>query len=206
MKRLIIFFVIIPILGMDKENWQLQLGKGIISDDCELVESVCKTGADVNYTLDYACSFLHLASWHAGPKIVKILIEYRADLDKETEEGYSPLDTAIFRGKLTNIEALLHHGAKLKKKSLYYWAIANQVESLVIPKVLIAHGALIENEYSSPFYEHLKETISRRRFIDFEYVFDIVCFFLEHGADPNRNVDSVKELVESDFFKGLSLN
>lgn len=77
----------------------------------EIVENLCKYGVNVD-KLDnvYNCSPLYIASQDGRDKVVKILLDYKADYTIDFE-GYQPLYTASRNGHHNIIKLLYNAGA-----------------------------------------------------------------------------------------------
>lgn len=56
-------------------------------------------------------SALHMATCEMYPDIVKLLLEYGADPNARTVDGWIPLMEAALWGRLGNVKHLLDHGA-----------------------------------------------------------------------------------------------
>lgn len=59
---------------------------------------------------------LHQASGHSSPDILKLLIEYKAEVNKIDQHGYTPIFYAIEYGNLKNVEYLIENGADVNFK------------------------------------------------------------------------------------------
>ena len=79
------------------------------------VEFLLKHGANPNGYCNYwGNSCIHKAARHGTKRILKLLIEYGADIDKiDMSTGYSPLHVASVYGKLNCIKILCQASAKV---------------------------------------------------------------------------------------------
>ncbi|OIR02268.1 ankyrin repeat protein [mine drainage metagenome] len=74
--------------------------------DKATVERLLGMNANVNFTL-YGTTPLHLAAEKGYPEIVRLLIAYGADFQKENAEGKTPLDVALSKMKFIQTEEIL---------------------------------------------------------------------------------------------------
>ena len=74
--------------------------------DKAFVERLLATNANVNFTLN-GTTPLHLAAEKGYPEIVRLLIAYGADFQKENAEGKTPLDVALAKMKFIQTEEIL---------------------------------------------------------------------------------------------------
>ena len=82
------------------------------------VQFMLKHGADANirdHRVQPGSTPLHGAARQDRLNAAKVLLEYGADVNAETDEGQTPLDTAYASKKQKLVPLLLEHGAKASK-------------------------------------------------------------------------------------------
>ena len=103
--------------------------------------------ADVNQTGNHAETALHLAAKQGNIELVKMLLDYQADVQAKNLKGQTPLHHAAFQGKFENIQALLTNKANTEAKDtqgqrpLHHAAFWGRSEAL---QVLLFNKAAIE--------------------------------------------------------------
>ena len=100
-------------LPTDKESPPPEIGDvrqallaAIEKGDKATVQRLLAMNANVNFTL-YGTTPLHLAAEKGYPEIVRLLISYGADFQKENAEGKTPLDVALAKMKFIQTEEIL---------------------------------------------------------------------------------------------------
>ena len=128
-----------------EDNLIFAMRKGM----ADLVEKILKLGVNINKVQDkIGESPLHSAIKANNLKIVKLLLEHKADANFENLSGKTPLQFAVLQGHIEIIEELLKHGAKvdliggLKVTPLMNAFLADRID---IAKILLDHGADINH-------------------------------------------------------------
>ena len=100
-------------LPTDKESPPPEIGDvrqallaAIEKGDKATVQRLLAMNANVNFTL-YGTTPLHLAAEKGYPEIVRLLISYGADFQKENADGKTPLDVALAKMKFIQTEEIL---------------------------------------------------------------------------------------------------
>jgi ankyrin repeat protein len=110
------------------------------------VELLLKLGANPNVVQEkMQCRALHLAASNQYNTLVKLLIEYNAEVDCEDPRGYTPLFMAASEGYINTVRVLLDNGAKLDHRShqdnttaVFHAIMSNRVP---VVKLLLERGA-----------------------------------------------------------------
>ncbi|KAJ3115228.1 hypothetical protein HDU96_001012 [Phlyctochytrium bullatum] len=150
-------------------------------DNLEILQLLVQHGADLNsrYRGDTA---LHRAAAKGRPEVVKLLLEFGADIEALNEDGLTPLCAAARKGRCECMDVLLDAGANVDavdsedEKSALSWACADGRLDAV--RLLIARGASV-NPASSPFPPLYEAAGAQRDHLD------VVKTLLEAGADVN---------------------
>eukprot|EP01105_Mastigella_eilhardi_P000961 TRINITY_DN1120_c0_g1_i1.p1 TRINITY_DN1120_c0_g1~~TRINITY_DN1120_c0_g1_i1.p1 ORF type:complete len:1221 (-),score=409.90 TRINITY_DN1120_c0_g1_i1:38-3700(-) len=93
--------------------------------DCDVVLALVQAGADVNAKNAENCTVLQLAVEKDNTEVVKIVAsaaEGIVDINAKTNEGWTPLYTACFRGNLAAVEALTKCGANPNMQNQLGWS------------------------------------------------------------------------------------
>ena len=140
----------------------MSLHKACKSDVPEIVETLIKNVADVNnYYCDYygnphyghhALTLLHTTICYATSiKIVDLLVQYGADVEKQSEGGQTALLMALFEDQYEMAKVLIENGANVNfinfnsdgQSPLHLAATKNDPS---LTKMLIDHGAEINTK------------------------------------------------------------
>ena len=163
----------IPLINLIKQNRNTSI-------DITRVRILLETGeGSVNERDRQGGTPLH---WAAETKnsngIMRILLEYRADINARNVRGDTPLAGAVLWNNVMAIEFLIQNGANVNN-------INNQGENLLfltannnILRILIDRGLDINSRDSrgrTPLHSSIEEVPSFQKFI----------FLIENGADPN---------------------
>lgn len=137
--------------------------KGLIwNDKNQLIESVLDMGADINCAMFYAIKV-------KKPDALKILLEHGADVNVESANGLTPLQTASCKGNMEICKILMEAGATVDYESLRRAAWSKDIE---LCSLYLEHGNIsLENT-----------DILTRIYNSNE---DIIRFLLKAGASPN---------------------
>ncbi|VVC83158.1 ankyrin repeat domain-containing protein [Sideroxydans sp. CL21] len=92
----------LPEIGDVRQALLAAIEKG----DKSSVQRLLAMNANVNFTLN-GTTPLHLAAEKGYPEIVRLLIGYGADFQKENAEGKTPLDVALAKMKFIQTEEIL---------------------------------------------------------------------------------------------------
>lgn len=82
------------------------------------IKMLLENGADVNITGYKGKSALHflLSNHYKNNEILKILLDYKIDVNKQDEDGRYPIQLAVEEENFAAIELLLKHGAIINKQ------------------------------------------------------------------------------------------
>ena len=100
-----------PYVGPYYENPSAKLWDGVYKNNYKKIEEAFKEGADVNITDedDYNNTALSTAVINAKYDVVELLLEKRADINKENNNGDTPLIHAIKFEDYDMVQLLLEH-------------------------------------------------------------------------------------------------
>ena len=142
-------FEIVNVLLQHGASIEENLIIAIRKEMANLVEKILKIGVNFDEVQDkIGESPLHLAIKLNNFKIVKLLLEHKADANFENLNGKPPLQFAVSQGHLKIIEELLKHGAEVDQKDgvkmtpLMNAFLADRID---IAKILLEHGANIDD-------------------------------------------------------------
>ncbi len=94
-------------INVNSDKWKLALHDMIIKDfPCEAIESVLKLGVNINNQTDDGWTPLHVAIDQSKPKIMKLLLKYKADITLKNSDNLTPLDLAYEIGDSYAIDVL----------------------------------------------------------------------------------------------------
>ena len=97
---------------------------------------------DVNQPGNYAETALHLAASQGNLELVKMLLDYQADVQAKNIQGWTPLHLAALTGQIEAIQVLLANKAAAEAKDnllrtpLHLAALTGQVEAV---QILLGH-------------------------------------------------------------------
>ncbi|XP_076285606.1 uncharacterized protein LOC143211647 [Lasioglossum baleicum] len=191
--------IVTAILNRDTEMIELLLTNGAdIKEDpkvvctavrcgnLELVEDLLKNGADIN-ALDnmyFRFSLLHEAVKRKQVQMVKLLINYRANVNVKNSQGETPIVNAIQNTDTKMIELLLTNGADIKEDPKVV-CTAVRCGNLEIVEDLLKNGAdinALDNMYFS--FSLLHYAVLRKQL-------QMVQLLINYGA--NVNVKDTRE-------------
>lgn len=148
------------------------------------VEELLDKGADSEAANEDGLSVLSVASWNGDAKIVKLLLEHGAKVNKRNPSGLTPLLQAVPQtttptaDHIATVALLLKYGAGLpyedgnKRDALIRAASSGNIE---VARLLLDHGAKIDGSNQSKLLMaavHSSQTST-------------VAFLLRNGANPN---------------------
>lgn len=121
------YLEIIELLFKHAGELKLDINEGDV-DHCNVLHTVknpqtakylCQIGMDLNAVHEYGGTPLGEAIKDGNYEVAKVLLEYRADINKETMDFmtaiyYSPLETAIRKPDFKMVKLLLEYGAKIE--------------------------------------------------------------------------------------------
>lgn len=169
-------------------------------DKCEelLTEIVCSTSPTVHSTDDKGYTALHIACMFGKPKIVELLLEYDADLQKCDYSGASPLHYAALRGHQNALLLLLHSGTNInavdnEKNTPLHFASNNGHDACV--KAILYFAEHQTNALNVNCANIVGDTPLHHA-ARWGYA-NIVHILLEYGADPN--VENKLKKTPSDY-------
>ncbi|CAL1374776.1 unnamed protein product [Linum trigynum] len=83
----------------------------------QLLESLLRRGAAVNYRDQYGLTALHAAAIKGLEKTVALLLKFEADIESRDNDGHTPLHLAAVAGGVETVEALVKRGADVNAVS-----------------------------------------------------------------------------------------
>lgn len=186
---------------------QSLLDKGIVYSDKDFLEQVeagnienvrlfLEAGMDIDALVDPSRgTALSVAAVKGRRELVRYLLDRKADVNKPSKVGWTPLISAAFDSNRDYIcrddllRLLLANGAEVNRTMRdgdTALTCAAQVRCLDAVKILLEHKADINARtkfgYSALLYavEHVGD--------EHEKAIELVKYLLEHGADPNVNI------------------
>jgi len=120
------------------------LHRAAYQDDVAQVESLIKSGANVNAANDLGVTPLWLAAQNGSEAMVRRLLSAGANPNAQLLAGETPVMVAARAGKAAVVELLSAKGANVnargaRQQTALMWAVSQQHPDVV--KVLLAHGA-----------------------------------------------------------------
>lgn len=119
----------------------------------DMMRLVVQYGGSVDARGKYGCCALHQTVLYPGrDEMRRFLLEQEADVDMKDDKGYTPLHTAVCRGKVPAVRMLLEYGADVGMVTRYEWhpvrarggrAMLGTRED--VRKVLVEFGVLQES-------------------------------------------------------------
>ncbi|KAJ8769478.1 hypothetical protein K2173_002968 [Erythroxylum novogranatense] len=85
--------------------------------DLRCLETLLRSGANVNYRDQYGLTALHAAAIKGHRDVVSMLVEYGLDLECSDNEGHTPLHLAVEGGSLETVKVLALKGANVGAKN-----------------------------------------------------------------------------------------
>ena len=82
----------------------------------ETVSLLVAAGADLTLEDDNQNTVMTQAATQCGPRVIGVLAEAGAPIDRRNGSGLSPLGLALIMKKLDAAEALIDHGARLTEQ------------------------------------------------------------------------------------------
>ena len=155
----------------------------IFARSYETCKFLLENGAQVN--IEYKLRSSHILPIHDAismncPKILKLLIEYGANLDgcndDCSEQHAIPLDIALISNKPHIVKILIDNGAEYSK--IFYWSVANNVRNEF--EMLFENGANVnvpENVHGDTLLHVALKSNKRPK--------EIVKTLVQHGAHLN---------------------
>ena len=161
----------------------------------DVVQYLLEHGADVDTEANTKHSTpVHLASFHGGFKVAKLLLDHGVDINVRDKEGRTPLHESLIdlRNNMVDyyidaVRSLLEHGADvnaLDNNHLTPLHVVSQYGNIKATRVLLEHGADVgarDNKDSTPLHlasQHGNPEIAR---ILLEYGADV------HSLDGNHS-------------------
>ena len=131
-----------------EENLIFAIRKGMV----DLADKILEIGVNIDEVQEKVGeSPLHLAISIRDCKIVKLLLEHKANANFKNLSGKTLLQFAVSQGHIEIIEQLLKHGAQVDEKSgLEMTPLMNafSADRIDIAKILLEHGANIDTRDS----------------------------------------------------------
>lgn len=167
-----------PVQGM----W-LDLKKAVGNNDIQKAQEFINHGADVNFHDQYECTPLYYAIQCNHPEMVKLLLDYGADVNsKNSYYGSTMLHYALHYNYPEIVKLLLDYGADINCRNRYgYPPLHYTIEygHMATVKLLLNHGAdvnLKNIDEETPLHIATKNGYT-----------EIVKLLLDYGADVNLN-------------------
>ena len=153
-----------------EENLIFAMRKGM----ADLVEKILKLGVNINKVKDkIGQSPLHLAIELNNFKIVKLLLEHKANANFENLSGKTLLQFAVSQGYVEIIKELLKFGAKVDLKDCFKMTpLRNAILSdrIDIAKILLEHGANMNNCWMEDRSSVLHYAVAERNLSKVEFL------------------------------------
>jgi ankyrin repeat protein len=154
-------------------------------------------GAHANVCLDYGRTPLHSAAWYGDLEMVRVLLDYKADVKARESDNWTPLQFVSNSGRPGGFlslhsdvtRLLLEHGADVnarggRHQTPLHLAVVNGIIGVEVVRVLLEHGANIgaeNNQGESPLHEAAdRGTV------------EVVRVLLEHGANVGAENNNVR--------------
>ena len=133
---------------MSRGSLNSQLIVSAFQGNLSEIKKALSRGADVNYETLEGFSALVIASKNGHHKIVKLLIENRADIDA-LQTGKSALMHAIENGHHKTVKLMLKNGAKVDLLDTLHWKTAlmyaiNCAQFEVVNMLILQYGAQVD--------------------------------------------------------------
>ncbi|KAL5568822.1 hypothetical protein UlMin_025397 [Ulmus minor] len=135
--------------GHTKVAEMLERGEAVLMaarrGDSNYLESLLRTGANLNFQDQYGLTALHAAAIKGHKEVILMLIEFGMDLESQDNEGHAPLHLAVVGGSLEAVDAMVSKGANVNVESKrnatpLYMARALGYDG--IAEFLVSRGAL----------------------------------------------------------------
>ncbi|XP_069806447.1 ankyrin repeat and SOCS box protein 2 isoform X1 [Dendropsophus ebraccatus] len=145
------------------------------------IQFLLQSGAEPDIVNKARETPLYKACERKNNEAVKMLVEYRADVNHRCNQGWTALHEAVARNALDIIDLLVKGGAKIEAKNCYGISplfVAAQSGQLEALRYIVKCGADINtqaNDSATALYEASKNGHD-----------DIVEFLLSQGADANK--------------------
>lgn len=151
------------------------LCKAVLNGQADMVEYLLKNGADPNVRFldrNYNANVhtpLTAAVHRNNPneRVIRALLENKADTSAKDSEGYAPLHLSLFNGSKKPVEWLLKHGADVEVRDRYgNTPIFFSLPSKEITELLLDHKAnpnAQNNEGNTPLHKLVEKTMGNER-------------------------------------------
>ena len=136
--------IALAMLALADGDGTTPLHRASYQDDLTQVETLIRSGANVNAATDLGVTPLWLAAQNGSGKMVARLLSAGANPNAALLAGETPVMMAARGGKTAIVEQLIAKGASVnargaRRQTALMWAVAQQHPDVV--KVLLAHGA-----------------------------------------------------------------
>jgi ankyrin repeat protein len=179
-----------------------------------IVQSLLNKGTNVNCRQDDLRTPLHLAAYHGELKVAQVLVEQKADVDSQDNEGKTPLHLLLEawpedtgrddnNSNLDLARLLLEHGTNANIRTKNGWTPLHAAAfqgRFEVSRVLLDYGANpnVENQQGlTPL--HL---VSAGKYDSQEHGVGIAQLLVEHGVDVNARNKNKSTPLHLASFKG----
>ncbi len=123
-------------VGVEDEHGYMQLHYAVMEGDAEMMALLITNKADVNAKSKYG-SPLHFA--RIG-EISEYLIQSKANVNAQNEDGETPLHNAVKMGRIEVMESLIQHNANVHAKDTHGQSVSDYTMNRAIINKLLELG------------------------------------------------------------------
>lgn len=168
-------------------------------DNIRIAKLLLENGADPNEgSRDGNISPLSEAAAYGKPELIKLYLQYGAEINKRDSYGSTALMTAVGFGRLDNVKCLLENGAdpNIKTSSgetvLHYAFVCSKADDPEGEKIYKILHMLVHDYHVEPVYD----TLFLWKFMECNSTISFK-FFREHGFDLNSSLINGENIIHS---------